>query len=65
MTKRDQDYGDALISCSGFGFTMQADSWNTGFIIDDFNVFHGGGTTLGFHAKRFEYSFLANPTSCE
>ena len=55
MAQRDQDFVDALSSGSGFGFTLQADYWNTGFIIDDFNVPHDGIGTLGLHAKRFEY----------
>jgi hypothetical protein len=65
MAQRDQDFGDALSSGSSFGFTMQVDCWNTRFIIDNFNVLHGGSGTLGLHAERFEYGFLANPTSCE
>lgn len=56
-----------LGSGSGFGFTMQVDCWNTGFIIDDLNVLHasGGSGTLGLYTERFEYGFLANPTGCE
>ena len=65
VAQRDQDFGDALSSGTGLGFTMQVDCWNTGFIIDDFNFLHGGRCTLGLHAERFEYGFLANPTSCE
>ena len=67
MAQRDQDFqvGDGLSSGSSFGFTMQVDCWNTGFIIDDFNVLHGGNGTLGLHAERFEYDFLANSMSCE
>ena len=63
MAQRHQDFADTFSCGSGFGFTMQVDCWNTGFIIDDFNVLHGGRSTLGLHAERFEYGFLANPTS--
>ena len=65
MAQRDQDFGDAVSSGSGFGFTMQVDCWNTRFIIDYFNVLHGGSGTLGLHAERLEYGFLANPTDCK
>jgi hypothetical protein len=59
MAQRDQDLGDAFNSGSGFGFTVQVDCWNTGFIIDDFNVLHGGS---GFDFTPSDLNMASLPT---
>lgn len=66
MTQGYVDFGDTLAVGDCLGIAVQYDSRSAGlFVVEDFDVGHGGGSPLGLDAEGFEHGLLTSPARGE